>query len=130
MDKSYVTMEQKLCPVCGTTFDSGALLLDKRLNNTFDRKTTTAFMLCEDCKAKSEEYLALVVVDESKSVLSNDGTLKSESAYRTGEIIHIKRTAAKKMFSIEHSKLPMVFIDQTVARNIKEMVNHNERIKS
>ena len=31
MEKSYVTMEQKQCPVCGKIEDTGSLLLDKRL---------------------------------------------------------------------------------------------------
>lgn len=30
MDKSYVTLAQKMCIVCDKTYDSGELLLDKR----------------------------------------------------------------------------------------------------
>ena len=30
-DKSHVSLEQHVCLVCGTAFDTGAILLDKRL---------------------------------------------------------------------------------------------------
>jgi len=43
--KSHVGMEQKVCPVCGQAFDTGVILLDKRLRNSLERKTVTGWDL-------------------------------------------------------------------------------------
>jgi len=45
-DKSHVSLEQRVCLVCGTTFDTGAILLDKRLRQHLDRHTVTGWGLC------------------------------------------------------------------------------------
>lgn len=39
--KSYVTLEQKICVVCGRSYDTGSLLLDKRLRERFEHHTIT-----------------------------------------------------------------------------------------
>ena len=36
-DKSHVSLEQHVCLVCGTAFDTGAILLDKRLRASMER---------------------------------------------------------------------------------------------
>lgn len=40
-DKSHVSLEQHVCLVCGTAFDTGAILLDKRLRASMERHTAT-----------------------------------------------------------------------------------------
>lgn len=40
-EKSHVSLEQHACLVCGTTFDTGAILLDKRLRASMERHTAT-----------------------------------------------------------------------------------------
>lgn len=37
MDKSYVTLATKYCPMCGEEWETGEILLDKQLKNRFDR---------------------------------------------------------------------------------------------
>ena len=44
--KSHVGMEQNVCPVCGKAFDTGTILLDRRLRNSLERKTVTGWSLC------------------------------------------------------------------------------------
>jgi hypothetical protein len=62
-------------------------------------------------------YLCLIGVDNNNSV---DTRLKFENANRTGEIIHIKRSAAKSIFNIEiDSKIPFVFVQQEVIKMLK-----------
>ena len=39
--KSYVSLEQAQCPVCGAVFSSGAVLPDKRLKNSMEHHTVT-----------------------------------------------------------------------------------------
>lgn len=38
MGKSYITMEQHQCHVCGKIFDTGALLLDTHLRKRINSK--------------------------------------------------------------------------------------------
>ena len=46
MEKSYVTLEQHVCPVCLKTFDTGNLLLDDKLRDVFKKYTVTGYGLC------------------------------------------------------------------------------------
>ena len=51
MPKSYVTIEQHVCPVCGKAHDTGTILLDRRLRERFDMYTPTGYGLCPEHKA-------------------------------------------------------------------------------
>lgn len=120
-DKSYVTMEQKLCPVCGELQDTGALLLDKKMKDEFDTKTTTGYKLCKSCQKKKDKgYVAIIICDEKKTVVE-DGIVKPENAYRTGEIIHIKEKVAKDIFNIDITKKPFVFGDTKLRDELKKI---------
>lgn len=35
--KSHCSIERKVCPICTKEFDSGAILLDRRLRDSMDR---------------------------------------------------------------------------------------------
>lgn len=125
MEKSYVSMERKVCPVCGKEFDSGAILLDRRLKNSMERYTTTGYDMCEEhTKLWKDGYMALVVVDETKSKASDVKDkvyrMQMEDAYRTGEIIHMKSVVFAELFNAPVQ--PMVFIDTKAAEIIKGMV--------
>lgn len=118
-DKSYVTMEQHKCMVCGKDFDTGALLLDQRLREVFDRNTVTGWGLCgEHLKLYDDGYIALIGVDESKSGPHGD-TIKPEDAYRTGRIAHVRREVWPRIFDVplpekEGKPLPCVFVQDAV----------------
>jgi hypothetical protein len=59
--KSHVSMEQYVCLVCGVAFDTGAILLDKRLRASMKRYTATRLGLCtEHQKLADEGFVALV----------------------------------------------------------------------
>jgi hypothetical protein len=47
-DKSHVSLEQQLCLVCGTAFDTGNILLDRRLRASMKHHTTTGWGLCPE----------------------------------------------------------------------------------
>lgn len=118
--KSYVTMEQKICPVCGKTQDTGNILLDMRLREQFENHTTTGFGMCDEHQNLADAgYIALVVCDESRSEVHGNH-IKLQDAYRTGQVIHIRATVAMKLFN--RSYLPDVcFIDQKLADRLAEM---------
>jgi len=66
--KSYVSMERKKCGVCGKDYDSGSILLDRRLKESMERHTLTGWGMCEEHqKLKDAGYIAIVGVDEKLS---------------------------------------------------------------
>jgi len=112
-------MEQKICVVCTKTFDTNAILLDRRLKPVFDRNTTTGFGLCPADQDKADQgWIALVEVDPEKSfagsgqagVKSANQVMKPQDAYRTSRIIHIKKATFEKVFNVP-SDQPVCFLD-------------------
>lgn len=126
-DKSYVTMEQHVCLVCGTTYDTGSILLDRRLRKTFDHKTVTGNGLCpEHQKLYDEGYIALIEIDPMRSAASASGYVKPEDAYRTGVITHMRRAAFSQVFNTSCERdgkmLPLIFVDAEVTAKLKSMM--------
>ena len=100
-DKSHVSLEQQLCLVCGTSFDTGNILLDRRLRASMKHHTTTGWGLCpEHQRLFSEGFVALVECDPQRSVTpSSSGLMKPEQAYRTGRLAHMKRDAFARVLA-------------------------------
>lgn len=129
MPKSIVSMEQHCCMVCGNTFDTGSILLQTK-NINFPRlrdRTVTDYGLCDKCQQLHDDgYIALIAIDESKSKPKN-GTVKPEDAYRTGEVAHLRRTAAKHLFDLDalgvDIKQPFMFCDSETIQFLKEKIN-------
>lgn len=119
MSKSYVSMEQKQCIVCGAIYDSGSILLDSRLIQSMERNTITGAGLCPEHQDLYDKgYIALV---EATSP-SHGANIKPEDANRTGVICHLKREAADNIFNIELSKtIPMVFVEPGVIEKLNAM---------
>ncbi len=118
--KSHVGIEQKVCLVCGQAFDTGAILLDKRLRNTLERKTVTGWDLCpEHAKLWEGGYIALVECDPQKSKFTG-GTIKPEDAYRTGRIAHIRKSASDRIFDVK-MKSPVAFVEPGVVDALEKM---------
>lgn len=109
--KSFVSTEQHICPVCGIPHDTGAILMDKQLKNTFKSRTVTGYSLCPDHKKLFEAgYVAAVEIDEAKSTLE-DGKLKPAGAYRTGRYLHIRRGVWDQIFNMKLPEgIPFVYI--------------------
>lgn len=124
-NKSHVSLEQHICPVCGQTFDTGSILLDKRLRQSMDRHTTTGFSLCPEHQKMFEDgYIALVCIDESKTKLGKNGLTTPENAHRTGDVAHLTRTAFQKMFNADETVVarPMIYIDEEVMDMLKKIL--------
>ena len=123
--KSHVGMEQKVCPVCGRAFDTGAILLDKRLRNTLERKTVTGWDLCpKHAKLWARGYIALVECDPEKSKFTG-GAIKPEDAYRTGRVVHIRKKAAQQIFNVEMN-FPVAFVEPGVVDMLEKMQKESE----
>ena len=122
-NKSYVSIEKKQCPICGTLHDVG-ILQDKRLRDSMEQYTVTGYDLCPEHKELHEKgFIALVVpaMPPAEGVTH----LKVETA-RSGKYLHIKREVLKNILvnvSAEHIELPMLFIDEDTFNWFEQQTN-------
>lgn len=103
-DKSYVTLEQKQCPVCGTVFDTGNLLMDNRMQKSFDKYTVTGFGLCPKCgeiAKKGFVFLVEATLEPDQNKKSKNKKLKQVIPVPTGRIARIKKSVAEQMFNVK-----------------------------
>lgn len=123
-DKSYVTLEQKLCIVCNKEKDTNNLLFDTHLQNRFERQTTTGTNICDDCKPK-DGYLLLIEIDPQRSELYQHTThLKPQDAWKTGVTIQIRRTVFEQIFDVENPG-DIAYIEPEVTNKLRQMVEKN-----
>jgi hypothetical protein len=121
MEKSYVTLEQKICVVCTKEYDTNALLLDKRLKPRFDMHTTTGFGMCpEHEKMAADGYVALVACDPERSTVRDNHT-KPQDAYRTGRLAHLKLDAFRGLFGQEPPENLVCFCDDELIDKLEQM---------
>jgi len=126
-DKSHVSLERHVCLVCGVAYDTGNLLLDKRLRASLERHTTTGWGLCtEHQKLSDDGFVALVECDQQRSGSpAGGGRLKPEQAHRTGRLAHLKREVFAKVFNVPIAdKQPCVFVEPGVIEQLQSMVAH------
>lgn len=128
MEKSYVTMELRRCTVCGQDFDSGAILIDQKLRNRFDMHTLTGMGLCpEHEKLHKAGYVALVEIDPEKSHAGTKKILKPDEVWRTGTLMHMRRTVARQIFNVDvPDSQVMMFVDAEVTAKLKSMMPEEE----
>lgn len=122
-DKSHVSLERRVCLVCGSAFDTGAILLDKRLRPSMTHYTTTGWGLCSEHQRLFDEgYVALVECDPQRSGSPSD-KLKPEQAYRTGKLAHLRREVFGKVFNVPIAdQQPCVFVEPGVLDHLQAMV--------
>ncbi len=122
-EKSHVSLEQHLCLVCGIAYDTGSILLDKRLRASMEHHTTTGWGLCaEHQKLSDDGFVALVECDPQRSGSPGD-RLKPEQAYRTGRLAHLKREVFADMFNVPvAADQAFVFVEPGVIEQLQAMV--------
>ncbi|WP_425894517.1 ATPase [Ralstonia pseudosolanacearum] len=123
-DKSHVSMEQHVCLVCGVAFDTGTILLDKRLRASMEHHTKTDWGLCpEHQKLADDGFVALVECDPQRSG-SPGVRRKPEQAYRTGRLAHLKRHVFAEVFDVPiDANQPCVFVEPGVIEQLEAMVS-------
>ena len=127
-EKSHVSLEQHVCLVCGTRFDTGAVLLDRRLRASMERHTATGWGLCpEHQKLSDDGFVALVECDPQRSGSpAGGGRVKPEQAYRTGRLAHLKREAFAQVFDVPiAADQPCVFVEPGVIEQLQTMTAAN-----
>lgn len=124
-DKSHVSLEQRVCLVCGKAFDTGAVLLDKRLRASMEHHTKTGWGLCpEHQKLSDDGFVALVECDPQRSGLSaGSARMKPDQAYRTGRLAHVRRTVFTQVFNVSiDDKQTCVFVEPGVIDQLQSLV--------
>lgn len=53
MEKSYVSLEKKICAICGNEHETNSILIDMHLRDKFDRCTVTGYDHCEELQSKT-----------------------------------------------------------------------------
>jgi len=119
MEKSFVSMEKKMCVICGNEHETGDLLFDTSLRKNFDRFTTTGYDHCNDCQKKIDDHF-IAMVEISNSPSNDIKILKKEDANRTGIIVWVKNYVAAEVFNVE-IKTPMVFVEPKVVEYLKTL---------
>lgn len=126
-EKSYVSMERQVCPICGDEHDTGSILLDRRLRESMDRHTVTGMGLCDDCdRLDKDGYVALVAIDPTRSTEVRGG-MRLENAYRTGRVVHIRRQVFGDIFDCDAPEGPMAFFDDNAMDQLLEVTSIEER---
>lgn len=123
-EKSHVSLEQRVCLVCGVAFDTGGILLDRRLRARFERRTTTGWGLCvEHQRLFDDGYIALVECDPQRSGSPMAGDkLKPEQAYRTGRVAYVRREAFAKLLGVQiRERQACVFVDPEVIDRLQKV---------
>lgn len=124
-DKSPVSLEQHVCLVCGKAFDTGAVLLDKRLRASMEHHTKTGWGLCpEHQKLSDDGFVALVECDPQRSGSpAGSARMKPDQAYRTGRLAHVRRTVFAQVFNVSiDDKQTCVFVELGVIDQLQSMV--------
>lgn len=94
--KSHVSLEQAQCPVCLAVFDTGSILLDKRLRPSMEKNTVTHWELCAEHKKLFDEgYIALVEL--TREPHGGEDVLRIP---RTGQIAHIYEAAWPRIMNV------------------------------
>lgn len=128
MEKSYVSIAQEVCFVTGNLYDSGEILIDKRMENSMEHKTTVGMGICPEVEELFDKgYVALIEVDSAKSGSGNDKKLSPKDAYRTGNIAYLKRDVLKELFTVPlEDSQNIVYIDEKTFQHLVELEKRAE----
>ncbi|MGV7186980.1 hypothetical protein [Xanthomonas axonopodis] len=91
-EKSHVSLEQHAYLVCVSAFETGAILLDRRLRASLERHTGRGWALCHEHRKMADDgFVALMECDSERSAVAADtNRLKPEYAYRTGHVAYLR----------------------------------------
>lgn len=120
-EKSHVGMECRICLVCCKEYETGAILLDRRLKNSLERHTITGWGLCTEHDIEDAVHLI-----GCKNSHSGD-VMQPNDADRTGEVATIKLEAFLRVFNVPPPKGRVTFVEQGVIELLKgKQENANE----
>ena len=125
MNMSHVAMGYHSCVVCGDEFESGEVVLDKKLRPIFDgsKKLITDFGLCPECTTQSQNntWIALVEINPAKckTKAAPGLSLSPADAWRTGRIMWVKRERLTGLTTRPLPEQAAMYIDIGVIEMLK-----------
>ena len=114
-----VSMEKRICGVCGNEYETGAILSRKRMikNPPDVRFVVTGKGFCPDCrKILDDGYVALIVT----SSVRIEERINPDDIYRTGEVLFIKKDFAEKYFDMKPEEINAITVESCV--KLKAMI--------
>lgn len=103
-----VSMEQHQCFVCGCHYDTGNILMAKRLSTKLKDRTITGVGLCpEHQKMKDDGYIALIEATDS------------QGTQRTGNVAHIRESVWEQVFDVPVPPQKICFVEVGVVDLLK-----------
>lgn len=121
MAKSYVSLEQKQCPVCGIVHDTGVLMQKRLSDPRLERTTLTGFGMCPEHQAKFDAgFIALIELSGEQP--SPNATIKDTWTKRTGNLAHIKREAFARVFNVPEPTGPLCFMEVGVIDALQKLM--------
>jgi hypothetical protein len=101
-EKSHVSLEQRVCVICGATFDTNAILIDRRLQPSLECRTITGHGLCPSHQQMFDDgWVALIEIDAARSGNPSQGAkVKPGQAHRTGRVAFLKRETCAVIFNV------------------------------
>lgn len=68
MSKSFVSIENFICPVCGKQHDDGAgIMMDMRLRDSFETTTIVGYKFCEEHKLMIAEGKYIFLMESTEN---------------------------------------------------------------
>ena len=120
---NIVAMEQQVCIACGKRFDTGSILLSRRLDRDIPRAVATGWGLCPEHRQKVDEgYVILVALDPAKSsIKESTETVRPADACRTGDMVYVKNAAFDRVFNVARPQEGVAFVEPEVIAMLKQM---------
>jgi len=113
-DKNYVTIERHQCLACGVEYDTGCLLLDKRVRKVFNKYTTTGNGLCPE--HTKEGFITLIAATRTGC---GPIVRAGDDVHRTGEIAMLRSERWSEIFNTEIPPQGVAFVDPGVIDLLK-----------
>lgn len=131
-EKSYVSIACRVCPITGEEWETGEILMDRKMKNTFDIKTIIGYGFSPSVQEQiNKGYIALVEIDSEKSetpdslLKKGDEKMSVSDAYRTGRIAYMKELVAQDMLNISIGT-EMAYIDIETFNYLEKLKQESE----
>lgn len=126
-EKSHVSLGQKMCLVTAKPFDSGEILLDKKLRKSLERNTITGWGISPEVQEKFDAgYISLVSIVLEKSIVKDEKILPQD-AWRTGEVAYLRRSVTETILTDFPTELNWIFVDEQFIEKLKELEQNQQK---
>lgn len=122
-EKSFVTIIAKICIVTGKQFETGELMIDQRVKNSFETFTIDGYGISPEVQEKiDDDYIALIGFDATQS---HPNPKQYSDFYRTGEVAYLKSNVFQDIFTVELPKEKFTFVEKEVISHLQTL-QHEE----